>query len=510
MRSWWSVRGRGARTRIGPGRRALGCLHSPLRWVLAGIGLAFTFPPSPLGWLAPVWLALLFRAAATATPRQAMRLTWLFAVGLFGALLSWLPLSLAGTVGPAIVALYPLLVGLLAAMWALTAWLTRRLAGRLSLGAFPMAWAALEVARSWGPFGFTWGSLGYTLAQTPLVQVAELGGISLLGLLVGIAASALASRNRWMCGAALLLWGAALVFGVTRPGSPAGTQTALLVQGNVDPREKLAGQADADWQRYLRLTWRGLQRGAADLVLWPETAVTWATRPAALAQVPVPVLLGAAVTQAGQPFNSALLSLRGVVAGRYDKIRLVPFGEFFPGRRALNRVYQQVFSALGLPDLQGLTPGRAALTVGTGALRVGVLICYESTFPALARALVRDGANVLVTPSNDAWFGASQGAEQHFQMGRVRAIETRRWWLRVGNDGISAAVSPSGAVTVRAARFTAQAVPVTFTLQSGQTLAVRWGDAVPAGVALGWLLGTVVLRRRPGGEGGPSAGEGIE
>ncbi|MFC3919423.1 nitrilase-related carbon-nitrogen hydrolase [Deinococcus metalli] len=115
-----------------------------------------------------------------------------------------------------------------------------------------------------------------------------------------------------------------------------------------------------------------------------------------------------------------------------------------------------------------------------------------------------------MTPSNDAWFGASQGAEQHFQMGRVRAIETRRWWLRVGNDGISAAVSPSGAVTVRAARFTAQAVPVTFTLQSGQTLAVRWGDAVPAGVALGWLLGTVVLRRRPGGEGGPSAGEGIE
>lgn len=451
------------------------------------MGLAFTFPPSPLGWLAPVPLAWLFRAASTRPPGQAFTLTFAFAAGFFGALLLWLPGSLTPLFGPGVGALYPALVGGLALLWAGTVALTRQVLGPATLWALPFAWVLLDTARGLGPFGFTWGSLGYAFASTPLVQLADLGGLSLVGLLVTLTAAALADRRpRVLLGvAALLLLGA--LYGLTRPPDAPGTQWALLVQGNVDPRAKVQGRTADELGRYLDLTRAGLAADPAQLVVWPETAAPAApTSPElarALTALNVPLLLGAPTEQGGYR-NSVYAFAGGEVRGRQDKVRLVPFGEYFPGRSQLDGAYRTVFRALGLPALTGTVPGRRLSPLPVGNVLVGALICYESTFPAFARAQVRRGARVLAVVSNDAWFGPSVGAEQHFQMGRVRAIETRRWVLRAGNDGVTAAVAPSGRVTARLPRAVAGALPVSFAQAGAITPYVRWGEWVTALSAL--------------------------
>ncbi|MGM9319647.1 apolipoprotein N-acyltransferase [Deinococcus aquaticus] len=447
--------------------------------------LGALYPPSALGWLAPLPLSLLFRAVADAPPRRAFGVTWALATAMFGVMLSWLPQSLGGTLGWGVTLLFPVLVALLGVACAGVVAVTRWAAGRWTLGVLPLAWVLLDAAREVGPLAFPWGGLGYFLSGTPLVQVAEWGGLALLGLLVGAAASALAAWSWWGLWVALL-WAGALTFGLTRPPAALGTRQALLVQGAVDPRAKVRGDPVQEWQRYLSLTLAGPVTPQT-LVVWPETAVPWPPPAPLKLELQAPLLLGASVSGLA-PRNSAFLIQGGVVAGRQDKRRLVPFGEFFPGQARWPGAYRAVFHWLGLPDLMGRVPGDAARPLRFGAIRAGVLICYESVFSSQARELVARGANVLVTPSNDAWFGASRGAEQHFQMGRVRAVETRRWWLRAGNDGITAVVDPGGQVDRRLARWTPGTLPVAFDVREDRTLSVRWPGWVTGGSALALLL----------------------
>ncbi|WP_235910652.1 apolipoprotein N-acyltransferase [Deinococcus kurensis] len=450
--------------------------------MVLGAVLGALYPPSALGWLAPVPLGLLFRATADSAPRRAFRITWITATAMFGVMLSWLPQSLGAMLGWEVSLLFPVLAALLGLGCAAAVVVTRWAAGRLTLGALPLVWVLLDALREMGPLAFPWGGLGYFLSETPLVQVAEWGGVSLLGLLVGAAASAVAAwswRGLWVA----LLWVGALAFGVTRPLESVGTRPALLVQGAVDPRAKVQADADREWRRYLSLTREaGVTPGT--LVVWPEGAVPWPPPEGVRVPAETAVLLGASVGGAA-PRNAAFLVRGDTVVGRQDKVRLVPFGEFFPGQARWPGLYRAVFRSLGLPALVGRVPGEAVRPVTLGAFRVGVLICYESVFASQARALVAQGANVLVTPSNDAWFGASRGAEQHFRMGRVRAVETRRWWVRAGNDGITAVVDPRGQVWARLPRFIPGTLPVAFSEREVLTLSVRWpGWVVWAALAL--------------------------
>ncbi|MFC6662835.1 hypothetical protein [Deinococcus multiflagellatus] len=139
--------------------------------------LGLVFLVSALSWLAPLPLALLFREITRRTPADTFKLTWLFGAGFFAAHLLWLPSSLSGFLGPGAVILSALLIATLASLWGLTAALTRRLLGPATLWGLPLAWTVMDALRATGPFGFTWGSLGYAWAPTPLVQVADLGGL---------------------------------------------------------------------------------------------------------------------------------------------------------------------------------------------------------------------------------------------------------------------------------------------------------------------------------------------
>lgn len=289
--------------------------------------------------------------------------------------------------------------------------------------------------------------------------------------------------------------------------------SALLVQGNSDAFGRLSS-ARSELDTHLDLT-RGavedrlsVNLGAFDLVVWPEGAVLGyefeGPAGAELRQVisasaaGAPIVVGGRAYADGSSYNS-LFSLRdGALLDRYDKHYLVPFGERWPFIDSLPWLYRAVFSALGLPMLSGTAAGAPPEPLTTSLAPIGAYICYESVFPQVQRRLVAGGARLLVLGTNDAWFAVGAGARQHFDMGRLRAIETRRWLLRAGNDGITAAVDPYGSVTAELPRGVAATLAVGFDLRDDVTPWVRYGFLAP------WLLGGYVvivgaalLRARP-------------
>ena len=479
--------------------------------LVLGLLLAGAFIPYPWAFLAPLPLAGLFALIRRApTARAAFTVAFWGGAGFFGLHLLWLPVSFFDLFGTLVVLPLLVLPILLAPVWGATAGLCR-LTGRYTLIALPLAWVGMEYLRSLGVFGFTWGTLGYAFLPTPLIQVADLGGVYLVSLLVAGSAAALADllERRWWpaVGMAALLV-IATGYGLTRPVPLEPDQTVLLVQGAVNPLDKASGRSLDELERYEALTMQGLESKGTpvDLVVWPEAAsprpIDDARLQSILAQVGRPAIVGAPSYRDG--YQNSAYGFDGEVTGNYSKIKLVPFGERFPLRGALAFVYDPLFSAIGLPGLVSAAPGEAYRPLEVGSIVAATYICYESAFPQVARQMVRGGANVLVNISNDAWFGRTAGAEQHFQMGRVRAIETRRYLARAGNDGISAVVDPLGRVTARYPRGEQEAFVAEVGLSDAVTPYVRFGDwVVTLSALLLALLVLASLRRRNGGSEGP-------
>lgn len=462
-----------------------------------GVGavLALVSVPSPVSWLAPVPLAGLFLLIQrTPRPRAALAVGFWGGVGFFAVHLAWLPISFARLFGAVVIPPLLAVPFLLGAFWGLAAWFAR-LAGRRNLLALPFAWVVMEYLRSLGPFGFTWGTMGYALLPTPAVQVAELGGVYLVSLLATLSAAALAAlaqRRWWPAPVMLAALVAATAYGLTRQAATGPERSILLVQGAVDPLRKAAGRSLDELELYASLSREGLAgaRPAIDLIVWPEGASPLplddprARR--AVGGLRTPAIVGAPDYANG--YQNAAYAFDGTVTGRYRKVKLVPFGERFPLRDTLAFAYDPVFRAIGLPGLISTTAGDAFTPLRLGDITAGTYICYESTFPQVARTMVARGANLLVNISNDAWFGRTQGAEQHFQMGRMRAIETRRYLVRAGNDGITAVITPRGRVDARYPRGARGAFEARVRLVDDTTPYVRAGDwvvAVSAAVALG-------------------------
>jgi apolipoprotein N-acyltransferase len=181
-----------------------------------------------------------------------------------------------------------------------------------------------------------------------------------------------------------------------------------------------------------------------------------------------------------------LLDAKGAVKGRSDKVHLVPFGEYVPLKRFLPFLDKLV---VGIGDF---SPG-VINPLPLNGYRVGVLVCYEAIFPELARESVRQGSDLLVNVTNDAWFGNSSAPWQHLAMVRFRAVENRVWVARAANTGISAFIAPSGQVLAATQLF----VPATATVEAGlgarPGLYARTGDLLPAlflGIGALWLVQT--------------------
>ncbi len=450
--------------------------------LLLGLTLSLCLPPSPLGFLAPLPLLWLLT-------RGGFRFGFLAGLAFWAVHLVWLPLSFVVLFQtPWGAAPYLPLVLAKAALWGLVFGLSR---GRpLARGGL---WVVQEYLTSLGELAFPWGFLGYALVEAPGRVLASLGGVYLLSLVVlgvtlglfyawqGLQKEGAILSPPALGGVGVLLFWAGLWL-MPLPAIQA-SQKALLVQGNINPLQKLEGVSAE--QAYLELTRQGLRlHSEVAVVVWPETAVAGFPPELSLVLEGRELISGLETGYA----NRVVRYVDGVITHFYDKNRLVPFGEHFPWNQVLRPVYRFFFRAFGFNgDLASRTPGQGYTLLDN----YGAFICYESVFPSVARRLVQKGAAVLVLGSNDAWYGPSFGGLQHFQMGRLRAVETGRWLLRAGNDGVTAIIDPYGRVTARLPQRQPGFLAGAFGLSSSQTPYVRLGDWA---VLLAGVLGFFGLR----------------
>jgi apolipoprotein N-acyltransferase len=314
--------------------------------------------------------------------------------------------------------------------------------------------------------------LGYSQATTlPIAQLASVAGVYGVSALVASVSAAAAfvavtrsPRDRVaIVGLVSFLVAGTAVWGtlrisrseLTHEGQPVKVG---LVQGNISDQERRdPAQAQRILQDQLRLTRQAIGAGA-ELVLWPESAMTpfrFADSPAAAELVRrvaresrVPILVGTDQIERGRPdrwYNSAfLVRADGSDAGFYRKMHLVPFGEYVPMKRLLFFVGPLV-EAIG----SGFEAGEDPAVLDVGGHRISVAICYEVVYPALVRQFVLRGSELLTTITNDAWFGSTSAPYQHFAQASMRAIEEGRYLVRAANTGISGIVDPYGRVLER-------------------------------------------------------------
>lgn len=497
-----------------PGRRArtrgvaidAGC-------VAAGAALPLAFAPFGLFPVAFASLAALFLAWRTCrTPGRAFLRGWLFGVGAFGVGLSWIDESFAfaNVAGALAFVLAVGLVACLALYPAVLGWIVVRLAPagdapRL-LAVYPAAWTLWEWLRGWAFTGFPWLQVGYSQIDSPAWGWLPVAGAHGAGAVVAFAAGGFAwtlvRRDRRafaVLGAAMALWGAGGVLARVDWVQPAGAPIEVaIVQGNIAQDLKWRPEMRAlTLERYATLT---RERFDADLVVWPESAIPGfydTQKEFTHDLLEEAVERGSAVVtgipirdRPGGRYMNAVVML-GPEPGFYFKRRLVPFGEYLP----FSFVLRPVVEALRI-RMAYFTPGpREQEPIRLGSHALGVSICYEIAFASAVRLDLPEAA-LLVTVSNDAWFGDSIGPHQHLEIARVRAAEAGRWLVRATNTGLSAVVSSRGEVRGRLPQFEVAADTFDVVPMRGETPYVRFGDVPILVVLAAWLAAGLGRARR--------------
>ncbi|MER7660451.1 apolipoprotein N-acyltransferase [Streptomyces sp. NPDC096193] len=426
--------------------------------VLTGALPALAFPEPSLWWFAYVALVpwmLLVRTAPTG--RRAALEGWLGGLGFMVAVHHWLM--------PSLHVFIVVLAALLGLLWAPWGWLVRSLLGGMpsparaaaALAVVPSGWLMIELVRSWEGLGGPWGLLGASQWEvSPALRLASVGGVWLVSLLVlavntavtvliavprartaavgGTVACALATTAAWM-------W-------APQPESTGRTRIAVVQPGVING----IGGEDKRFERSEQLT-RELAGQDVDLVVWGESSVgsdlrerpDLAARLAVLSRaVGADLLVNVdarrldASGQSGIFKSSVLVGPQGPTGDRYDKMRLVPFGEYIPARDLLGWA-TSVGKAAGEDRLRGTRPVVMVLPgEGAGRLRLGPLVCFESAFPDMSRRLTRDGAQVLIAQSATSSFQNSWAPEQHASLAALRAAESGRPMVHATLTGVSA------------------------------------------------------------------------
>jgi apolipoprotein N-acyltransferase len=504
----------------------------------SGLFIPLSFPKSDLELLAWIALVPLHWALDGKTKAQAFWIGWLSGTIAFTGMMSWVVTAM-NTYGKVplpisygILLLLTAYLGLYVGLYSAGAVWFRSLIPRYGFFVFPCLWVTLELIRTYALSGMPWGLLGYSqYRQIEIIQIADhmgVYGVSFLIVLVNVALAEFLSwlmpyfrnfrpaRLPWELAAiaALLVtlsWQYGHVTLSETPFSdvPRSSITVGVVQPNVDQAVKWdTAYREETLARFDRLTEK-LGR-ATDLVVWPEAATpfvferepVYQLQLMAMAnQAQAPILFGSPALRFypdRRPYlmNSAyLLAPDGKLLGRYDKHHLVPFGEYIPFKSSLLSFLDKLVEGIGDfepgtgPTVLTLMPKPKAATTGTDGttlrpINFGVAICYEVIFPNLVRQFAANGAEFLVTVTNDAWFGPSAAASQHFSMVVFRSVENHLAFARSANTGISGFIDPFGRIVEATPIFTEQAVKATMQVWRPYTFYSRHGDVFAYGCAI--------------------------
>ncbi|GMV49669.1 MAG: Apolipoprotein N-acyltransferase [Nitrospirae bacterium] len=522
----------------------------------SGFLYPLSFPAFDLGALA--WLALvpLHLAVEYVSPGRAFRLGWIAGTLAFTGSMFWVitAMNLYGKVPLPIAILVMLLLtvylGLYLAIYAAGLCWIRSAFPTLGFLPAPFLWVSLELIRTYVLTGLPWVLFGYSQYQTlSIIQLADHFGVYGVSFLLVLVNAALAETILWSikayrgfqrhsfpwpsAAAAVAGVGMALFYGVTLLSAADQVPVRTLSVGVVQPNVEQAQKWDVAFRqetmgRFARLT---ADLGPdVDLIVWPEAATPFVfeLEPQYRAivsdmaqQADAPLLFGSPALRRypdGRPFllNSAyLLATEGQILGRYDKQHLVPFGEYIPFHNSLLFFLDKLVEGIGdfeagpgptllmFKPREKVPPMAAAATAPDFHVKFGVVICYEVIFPNLVRQFAANGADFMVTVTNDAWFGPSSAPYQHFGMVVLRAVENRMAFARAANTGISGFIDPYGRVTQQSSIFTQTALKDTIMLSPQRTFYAQYGDLFAYGcvilTALLYLTGYFSQNTEPAG-----------
>jgi apolipoprotein N-acyltransferase len=480
--------------------------------------LALSFPKfgHPIcAWLAlaPLLVALLRPSAAPRPVRRTFFLGLLAGAVYFTGTLYWLveTMTTFGGVGTPIAAFAAALLvaylSLFPAAFAVSiGWLRTSMGPAAAAMCAAPVWIATELGRQYVWDGFPWALLGYSqVTVLPIAQIASVTGVFGLSGLLALTSSAAAllaidrRPRRWIFAAIVgavvagcALWGRARIAegSLATTGDP--VRVAVL-QGNIAQDDKWEPALRDDIiSRYTSMTRRAIAEGAT-LIVWPESSMPVPfeedpVRSASLRQLArdagVTLLIGsdqvervrpdARIDDAANRFYVAAFLVKpdGTTGGVYRKIHLVPFGEYVPLQRLL------FFVGPIVEAVASFTPGDAHVLFPVGGHKVSTAICYEVIYGSLIRRFVTDGTELLTTITNDAWYGWSSAAYQHWDQASMRAIENGRYLARAANTGVSGFVDPYGRVLGKSRLFEQAVMVENVRFLQSQTVYARIGDLV--------------------------------
>jgi apolipoprotein N-acyltransferase len=450
-------------------------------FLASGLLLVLLFPPFEYTWLAPVALTpILIACARESNGKRRALFGWAAGFVFWAGMCPWIQfvLEVHGGMGHwggwGAYLLFGLYKGLpMAAFAALAGFVMNRW---WTIPASAALWTGIE--RLHGYTGFAWLDLGNAGLGMPLpLRLAPITGVYgitfVFAMLAAGVASVILRRPRrelaWLLPLILLL----ILPRLQRPADP--HETALVVQPNFDAEMQWTSDSLAFEEQKLAVLSKA---GRASLLIWPEApAPFYPIEPAFRAYIShvaedaqAYFLLGAVgYNDRKEPLNAALmLNPSGALQSEYDKMNLVPFGEFIPPLFGfVNRITHEAGD---------FAPGERVVVFDVNGHGAGAFICYESVFPDFVRQFVRDGAQVLINISNDGYFGHSAAHQQHLLIARMRAVENNRWLLRATNDGITAVIDPRGRIVQRIPEFVQTSALLPFGYIRAETSYTRHGD----------------------------------
>jgi apolipoprotein N-acyltransferase len=491
---------------------------------LSGVLFALAFPDYSVAWLAFAALFPLILAAVRARgAREAFLLGWLSQTIAWLLMVPWvvrvmshyggLPLA-TGIVIFVAMCLYLALYGGLFTL--LVHWIApgERFVHWLAV---PLAWAAVEYVRTYAMTGFPWNLLVAAIVDdTSLIQISRAAGPYMTGCLVLLPSVAAAwwitRRPRGIArvivaGMVVIVmfvwWATGYVAARWRTMEHGEARiTAALLQPNIS-QEMRWNEANVVtiFSRMLEMTKTAADAGAK-VIIWPESTVplSYATTDFYRDAIETfsrergtDIILGSVAEDPARPnrlWNAAFLVSGGRTIGHYDKIRLVPFGEYVPLRKMLFFAEKLVHAVGEFEFGTNDHPLR-------GIASYGPAICYEVVFPRIPADQVRHGANVLVTITNDTWYDGTSAPRQHLNQARLRAVETDRYLLRAATSGISAFVDPTGRIVEEIPMGRAGIIYARFATRTTVTPYVRYGDWF-AWMAIAVVIIAIVIRRKNG------------